>query len=382
MLSFHCGRTAFSVQTPCHMNASLQLGRIAGIKVQIHWTFWLLFLFIGFLVFTDEGTLEDLFWNFIFIAFLFVCVVLHEFGHALAARRYGVETRNITLLPIGGVANLKEMPDNPKEEFVIAIAGPLVNVVIALLLYFIVPVENFLVDDPELMEEQLRGIRAGNFLFYLFAVNVALVVFNMIPAFPMDGGRVFRAVLSTRMSRVEATKAATALGKLLALVFFLFGLFSNIIMAVIAVFIYFGAHSENIMIQQLSLLEGHDIRDAMITDFTALHPGDPLQSAIDRILASTEQNFIVREGDDIVGILFMSDLAPALREKGEETLVAEVMERDIVTLKASDPLPTAYRQLKRGNKNFFPVTENGKIVGVLDMNNINEFLTFRAAHDY
>jgi len=364
------------------MSASLQLGRFAGIKVQIHWTFWLLFLFIGFMVLANEGTYLDLAWNFAFIIVLFVCVVLHEFGHALAARRYGVGTRNITLLPIGGVANLKEMPENPKEEFIIAIAGPLVNVVIALLLWLIVPVDQFMIDDPEMLEEQLSGITANNFLFYLLAVNVALVVFNMIPAFPMDGGRVFRAILSTRMSRVQATKAATGLGKLLALVFFLFGLFSNIILAVIAVFIYFGAHSENIVIQQISLLEGNDIEDAMITDFTTLNPGDPLQTAIDRILASTEQDFIVTDGKEVVGILFMSDLAPALRERGKETLVADVMERDIITLNAKDPLPSAYRQLKRGNKNFFPIVDEGKIVGVLDMNNINEFLTFRAAHDY
>ncbi|PKD43549.1 site-2 protease family protein [Rhodohalobacter barkolensis] len=364
------------------MSASLQLGRFAGIKVQIHWTFWLLFLFIGFMVLSNDGSYADLFWNFAFITALFICVVLHEFGHALAARRYGVGTRNITLFPIGGVANLKDMPENPKEEFIIAIAGPLVNVVIALLLWMVVPLDQFLVDDPEMLEEQLVSINAQNFLFYLFAINVALVAFNMIPAFPMDGGRVFRAILATRMSRVQATKAATALGKFLALLFFLFGLFSNIILAVIAVFIYFGAHSENIMIQQISLLEGNDIEDAMITDFTILKPDDTLQVAIDRILSSTEQDFIVQENDNVVGILFMSDLAQAVREKGKQTVVSEVMEQNIITLNAGDPLPSAYREFKRGNKNFFPVMDNGEIVGVLDMNNINEFLTFRAAHDY
>ncbi|WP_069130431.1 site-2 protease family protein [Rhodohalobacter halophilus] len=364
------------------MSASLQLGRFAGIKVQIHWTFWLLFLFIGFMVYANDGSFADLILHFIFIIALFICVVLHEFGHALAARRYGVGTRNITLLPIGGVANLKDMPENPKEEFIIAIAGPMINVVIALLLWLIVPVDQFLVDDPELLEEQLSGITANNFLFHLFAVNVALVAFNMIPAFPMDGGRVFRAILSTRMSRVQATRVATALGKFLALIFFLFGLFSNIILAIIAVFIYFGAHSENIVIQQISLLQGNDIEDAMITDFTTLNPNDTLQIAIDRILASTEQDFIVEENGNVEGILFMSDLAPALRDRGKETPVRDVMETNVVTLQAKDPLPAAYRELKPGNRNFFPVVDSGKLVGVLDMNNINEFLTFRAAHDY
>lgn len=364
------------------MSASLNLGRYAGIKVQIHWTFWLLFIFIGFMVFNNDGTVQDLLWNSLFIFALFFCVVLHEFGHALTARRYGVGTRSITLLPIGGVASLKEMPEDPKQEFVIAIAGPLVNVVIAFLLYLIVPVENFLVDDPELMQEQLSTINSTNFLFYLFSVNVALVVFNMIPAFPMDGGRIFRALLATRMSRVQATKAAASLGKFMALLFFLFGLFSNIILTVIAVFIYFGAHSENIMIQQISILKGNDIRDAMITDFTTLKPDDTLQHAVDRILASTEQDFIVAENGKPKGILFMKDIAEALREKSRETSVRDVMKTDFVSLEAGEELPGVYRELRQGDRNFFPVMDNGELVGVLDMNNINEFLTLRAAFDY
>lgn len=364
------------------MSASLQLGRYAGIKVQIHWTFWLLFIFIAFLVFSNDGTWTDLMWHSIFVLALFLCVVFHEFGHALTARKYGIGTRNITLLPIGGVANLKEIPDNPKEEFVIAIAGPAVNVIIALLLYPLVPIDQFFIDDPELLEERLSGITAENFLFYLFVMNLALVAFNMIPAFPMDGGRVFRAILATRMSRVQATRAATTLGKFMALLFFLFGLFTNIFLAIVAVFIWFGAHSENIAIQQLSLLEGNDVRDAMITDFTLLMPDDTLQSVIDRILESTEQDFVVTDHGNVVGILYMADLSNALREKGRNEIVSNVMEKNIIKLNASDPLPTAYKQLKRGNKNFFPVMENGKLVGVLDMNNINEFLTFRAAYDY
>lgn len=364
------------------MSASLNLGRYAGIKVQIHWTFWLLFLFIGFMVFSNDGTVTELLWNSLFIFALFFCVVLHEFGHALTARRFGVGTRSITLLPIGGVASLNEMPEDPMQEFVIAIAGPLVNVVIALILYLIVPIDNFLVDDPEMLEEQLSTINASNFLFYLFAVNVALVVFNLIPAFPMDGGRIFRALLSTRMSRVQATKAAAGLGKFMALLFFLFGLFFNIILAVIAVFIYFGAHSENIMIQQISILKGNDIRDAMITDFTTLKPGDTLQHAVDRILASTEQDFIVAENGKPIGILFMSDIAETLRSKDRDTTIDEVMKTDFITLEAGDPLPGVYRELRRGDRNYFPVMDNGELVGVLDMNNINEFLTLRAAYDY
>lgn len=365
------------------MSSSLKIGRFAGIQVQVHWTFWLLFLFIGFLVFSKDGTLVDLFWHSVFVLGLFFCVVLHEFGHALTARKYGIPTRSITLLPIGGLASLKKIPENPKEEFLVAIAGPAVNVVIALVLLLFVPTETFTSMDPETLQEELSMITPGNFLFYLLTANIALVLFNLIPAFPMDGGRIFRAILTMKMGRIKATQIAASVGKFLALLFFLYGLFYGILMTVIAVFIWFGAHSENIMIQQIELMRGYKIRDAMITEYTRLKPDDTLKKAVDKILASTEQDFlVVNQDDEIAGILYMDDLSKALQETGEETSIQNVMDRSVVTLEASAELSSAYQKLNRKNRNFFPVLDNGEIVGVMDMNNINEFLTFRSAFDY
>ena len=198
----------------------------------------------------------------------------------------------------------------------------------------------------------------------------------------MDGGRVFRALLSMKMGRVRATSIAASVGKFLAFFFFIFGLFYSIILAVIAVFIYFGAHSENITVQQLGLLEGNTVRDAMITEFSILKPDGPLSDAVDKILATTEQNFVVASNGDIEGILYMEDLAKALRESGKETTIGEVMDQSFKTLQADKPLSDGYRSIQQGGKNFFPVLENGEIVGVVDMNNINEFLTLRAEYDY
>lgn len=364
------------------MTSSLKIGNFAGIRVQIHWTFWLLFLFIAFLVFSKDGDFTDLFWHSLFIIGLFLCVVLHEFGHALTARKYGIPTRSITLLPIGGLASLKKIPDHPKQEFFVAIAGPAVNVVIAILLAFVVSAETFTSMDAGMLQEELSMIDAGNFLFYMLTANIALVLFNLIPAFPMDGGRIFRALLSMKMGRIKATQIAASLGKLFALAFFLYGLFYGIILSIIAVFIWFGAHSENIMIQQLELMKGYRIRDAMITKYSSLQPNDTLKTAVDKILAGTEQDFVVVEAGEVVGILYMADLSQALRQSGEETSIKEVMDKSVVTLKADEPLSNAYQQLNRRNRNFFPVLENGKIIGVMDMNNINEFLTFRSAFDY
>ncbi len=363
------------------MGASLKIGHFAGIKVQIHWTFWLLFLFVGFMIFANDGTLAELLWNFGFVICLFICVLLHEYGHALTARKYGIGTRSITLLPIGGLASLEDIPENPKEEFYIAVAGPLVNVGVAIILYFFTPLENFMNQDPEVLQEQLATIDGQNFMFYLLFVNIALVLFNMLPAFPMDGGRIFRALLSMKMGRIQATQIASGLGKMMAMLFFLLGLFYSIILSVIAVFIYFGAHSENLMIRQRSLLQGKNVRDAMITEFTILAPYTPLSAVVDKILASTEQNFIVASNGNIEGILYMEDIATTLQQKGNQTEVHEVMDRDVKTLQANDDLTKGYQLLQRGGKNFFPVLENGQIVGVLDMNNLNEFLTFEASRD-
>jgi Zn-dependent protease/CBS domain-containing protein len=364
------------------VSASLNLGRYAGIRVQIHWTFWLLILFIIFLVYSQDGTLSDMIWSTGFILSLFMCVVFHEFGHALTARRYGIGTRSITLLPIGGVASLNEVPEDPKAEFMVAVAGPVVNIVIALILLPFVPLETFLGQDPETLQQELTGISADNFMFYLFSANVALVLFNMLPAFPLDGGRVLRALLSIKMGRIRATQTAATLGKFLALTFFFIGLFYNFILALIAVFIYFGAESENVMVMQLNLLTGYLVRDAMITKFTVLNPDDTLNDVVDRILEGTETDFVVTDDHGVQGILLMPDFSEALQQKGRDALVREVMDRNFKTLSPGDPLTNTYRELRSGSKNFFPVLEGNQLVGVIDMNNITEFLRFRASLDY
>ncbi len=364
------------------MTRSLYLGHYAGIKVQIHWSFWLLILFVAFLVYSAGGTFVDALWHIGFIAALFLCVVLHEFGHALTARKYGIDTRSITLLPIGGLASLKEIPEDPKEEFMIAIAGPAVNVVIAIILYFFVPVEQYIGIEPELLEEQLGTISGGNFLFYLFMANIALVTFNMLPAFPLDGGRVLRALLSAKMGRVRATQTAATFGKLLAVLFFIIGLFYNLILAIIAVFIYFGAESENVLVIQLNLLSPYKVRDAMIRRFTILHPEDTLHKVVDMILEGTERDFVVASEDGIVGIILISNLPNTLEEYHQGTRVKEVMEKNFKVLHPDDPLTEAYRELASRNTSFFPVVEFGRITGVIDMQNIHEFIQFRARLDY
>lgn len=359
------------------MKSSLQLGKVAGIKIKVHWTFSLLLLWVVFVEITRGGNLQSMAWSLAFVMLLFVCVVLHELGHALMARKFKVGTRQITLLPIGGVASLESMPENPWEEFLVAVAGPAVNLVIALMLYLFIPVEGFLSQDPEALEQTLSSIDANNFLFYLLSANILLVAFNMLPAFPMDGGRVFRALLSMKLDRIRATQIAATLGQSIAFLFFFIGLLYNPILILIAIFIYFGAQSESLMVQQLGLLKNYRVADAMMTDITPIHPDDTLNDVVDIILTGTQRDFVVAEQGEVVGVLYQTDLRDSFKNFNRDTEVREVMTDDFETLKADEALTEIYSKIRAGRQTFFPVLKSGQLTGAIDMNNLNEFMMFR-----
>lgn len=364
------------------MNRSLNLGSVSGIQIKVHWTFLLLIAWVAILEVIRGGGLNNIFWGILFILVLFGCVVLHELGHALTAKKYDINTEKITLLPIGGVASLESMPENPVEELLVALAGPAVNVVIAFLLYLVVPVESYLSQDPEVLRESLKTIDAGNFFFYLLSANIILVLFNLIPAFPMDGGRVLRAVLSMKLDRVRATQVASMLGRMVAFFLFLFGLFYNPILVLIAIFVYFGAHGENVMVQQLTLLRDHKVKDAMMTDITTLSPDDTLEHVIDVVLAGAERDFVVTSNGNIEGVLFQSDMREAIEKKKTDMQVKEMMHKDFETMVYDEDLTEIYRKIRSTKEQFFPVLKNGQLAGAIDMSNISEFMTFRASLDF
>ncbi|WP_138429833.1 site-2 protease family protein [Fodinibius saliphilus] len=358
------------------MKGSLNLGRAFGIKIRVHWTFLLLILWIVVLELTKGSSTDVILWSIFFILVLFACVVLHELGHALTARRFNIPTQQITLLPIGGLASLEKMPEDPKEEFLVAIAGPAVNVVIAFLLYLILPVEQFLVEDPEVAEEVLSTINGSNFLFYLFSANVLLVLFNMIPAFPMDGGRVFRALLSLKFNRVQATQMAAKLGQLVAFFFLFIGLFYNPILILIAIFVYFGAQGESVMVQQLSILKNHKVEEAMMTNITTLQPEDSLDEVVNIILTGTERDFIVTKSGEVTGILHQADLIQAFKTNRSNTKVKDIMDENFKTIQSSDHLTNIYPMIQSKSRAFFPVMKGDKLVGAIDRENVNEFMVF------
>jgi Zn-dependent protease len=308
-----------------------------------------------------------------FILALFGCVVLHEYGHALTARRYGIKTRDITLLPIGGVARLERMPDKPIQELWVALAGPAVNVVIAIVLYAGLLLTSSLVPLADL------EVGRGSFIERLLVVNLFLVGFNMIPAFPMDGGRVVRALLAMRMEYTRATQIAASLGQTVAILFGFIGLFSNPFLLFIAFFVWIGAAQEASMVQMKSALAGIPASRAMLTDFRTLAPHDTLARAIELILAGSQQDFPVVSSGQVVGVLTRSSLMMGLTQRGPETPVSDVMQREFEVIDSHDMLEVAFARLQTCQCQTVPVMHQERLVGLLTQENVGEFLMIQAA---
>jgi len=359
------------------MKGALKLGSIAGIKIEVHWTFTLLLIWVVFLDIQRGGNLSSAILNIVFILLLFLCVVLHELGHALTARRFKITTRQITLLPIGGVASLERMPEKPGQELLVALAGPAVNVLIALLLLAVVPLRVYLGMDAESLEQLISAPTIETLLFYLLIANIMLVAFNLIPAFPMDGGRVFRAILAFTMDRTKATEIAASLGQVLAVVFFILGLFYNPFLVLIALFIFIGAYGENKMVKQTSLVEGHIVSEATLTNITVLHPDTELSEVVDIIIAGSEKDFVVMDGNRIVGLLYHKEI---LRNAKNTSLkVRDIMNIQFKTLSSNAALQEFFNLLADQRNLFFPVIDQkGALMGAIDMSNVSEFLVLKA----
>lgn len=354
------------------MRWSFKLFRVAGIEVRIHITFLLLLIFLGLGSFAAGGAPAAVH-GVAFVCLVFLCVLLHEFGHALAAKRYGIRTPDITLLPIGGLARLERMPDKPSEELVVAIAGPLVNVAIALLLF---PFAQG-VFHPEIIEKAGVGLVPK-----LFAANVMLVIFNLIPAFPMDGGRVLRAFLAMRMDYARATALAAGVGQGIAVVGGLWALMNGQPMLVlIAVFIYVGAQSEAAFAQLKGLSSSLRVQAATVTSFKSLPLHATLNDAIEALLSSSQHDFpVVGPEGEVRGLLTRDDLIVALRKSGPDTPVSEVMRVDLPALHHTMLFDRALVILQDSGCPALPVVDSaGRLVGLFTPENVSELLLVKNA---
>lgn len=355
------------------MKWSWKLGEFGGIPVYIHATFLLIIAWVVLIHWTSGETLSSIIGGVIFVLALFLCVVLHEYGHALTAKRYGIKTRDITLLPIGGVARLERMPDDPMQELKVALAGPAVNVVIAVLLY------GWLILTRGLGPMSDLTLTQGSFAERLMLVNIFLVVFNLIPAFPMDGGRVLRALLALRSDYVRATQTAATIGQGIALLFGFVGLFTNPFLVFIALFVWIGATQEATMVKVRSALGGVPVEKAMLTDFKTVSPEDPLSRLVELTMSGSQQDYPVTDGSGIVGIVTHRDLIQGLSEQGESAPAGTIMRREFQALDPGEMLEAVFMRLQSSDLMTVPVVRNGSLVGLLTMDNVGEFMRIQAA---
>jgi len=355
------------------MRWSWKIGRIAGIDLYVHATFFLLILWVVLLHALEGRSVQAVVSGVAFILALFACVVLHEFGHALTARRFGIPTKDITLLPIGGMARLERMPEKPWQEFWVAMAGPLVSFAIAAVIYLAL----FLAGGFQPVTG--LSITGGPFLERILVANVVLAVFNLIPAFPMDGGRVLRALLATRLDHVRATQIAASVGQGLALVFGLFGLFFNPVLLFIAFFVWIGAAAEAHSVQIKDAFSGIPIRAAMQTSFTTLTTEQTLGDAVKVILAGSQHDFPVMWGDRVMGILTKGALFAGLTQYGAEELVTKVIEREFQTAEPNEMLETVLTRLATAPSRVIPVLQDGSLVGLVTSENLGEYMMIQNA---
>ena len=363
-------QTVYAGNTPKRaMSWSITIARVAGSEIRVHLTFLILLAWIGFAEYFNGGAAAAID-GVAFIIAIFACVILHELGHAIAARRYGITTPDITLLPIGGLARLSRIPEKPSEEIVIAIAGPLVNVVIAaVLLLFGAHL------DPATVASIEKS--APGFLTRLAAVNIWLVLFNLIPAFPMDGGRVLRALLAFRLGRRKATDIAARIGQGLAFAFGFWGLMSgNVFLMFIAIFVYLAAAGEAGDVDMREAARQVPVERAMVRVFQALGANATVDDAAEMLLSTTQHEFpVVDGGGHLRGFLSRNAMIGALKASGPETPVIDVMSRDVPSVKVGQPLETAIRLMQEKQVAEVAVVDaDDKLRGYVSRENLAEFM--------
>jgi Zn-dependent protease len=355
------------------MKWSWKLGKFAGIDVYLHTTFILFLVWIASIHWMTGHSFEAMITGVVFILALFGSVLLHEFGHALTARRYGIGTRDITLLPIGGVSRLERMPAEPLRELAVALAGPAVNVGIAVALFI------FLVMTGQWTPLDELALARGSLLERVMLANASLVFFNLLPAFPMDGGRALRAFLALWMSYGRATQVAAAVGQGFALIFGFVGLLVNPLLVLIAVFVWFGASQEAAATLMKLSFSGIPASKAMLTDFQALREDDTLARAVDLILKGSQHDFPVLEDNRVTGLLTRKDLIAALSRHGSGYRVGDAMRRDFFTVDSSEPLEAVFMRIAQPQDYMIPVTQSGLLVGLLTSDNLAEFFMLQTA---
>ena len=353
---------------------SLSLGNYFGIPIRLHWTFGLLLVWVAFVSFAGGHGLISTIISAAFLAAIFICVVLHELGHSLMAKRFGIQTRSITLSPIGGVAALTKMPKHWSHEFWITVAGPAVNIALCILLLPFLILTKISVTD---LIVPIGSMTFETFLARLFAANLILAVFNLIPAFPLDGGRIFRSLLSVRLSRLLATRIAARTGQFFAVGFGLLAFMGSPLLLVIAGFVFIAAEGELRAAELEFRLRGMGVGDVMRTRFLSIAETDTLAAISEHVLRTGQRTFPLMDGSRMTGMLEDSAIRQA-QDRGELWKTAgDVSQRDFALAQSTDDLLETVEILQGNSQSVMPVFDGTQVVGLLELGSIHLWLALR-----
>jgi Zn-dependent protease/CBS domain-containing protein len=351
------------------MRWSIKFARVKGIDIKVHLTFVLILIWAAYRWGVSMGAgSKGALYGIVVILLLFVCVTLHELAHSLTAMRFGVKVRDITLLPIGGISRMEEMPKKPKEELVMSVAGPLTNFVIAAVLILgSVLFRGEAGLSARHLNEVLGSVRWSGLPSYLVVANIMLGIFNLLPAYPMDGGRVLRSLLALKLDHDKATAWAVNIGQVRA------GAWTLVI---IAIFIYLGASQEGQMVEAKGVLGKLSVRQAMTGKFQTVEPNAPISRVVDLILHSFQTDFPVVEDGRLVGFISEFDVVGALKEYGPEVAVKQVMKTDVPTVGPDETLFEARQRMTMARLNSMPVLKGGRLEGMVTAHDISEAFLF------
>ena len=356
------------------MGKSFHICNLFGIPLKIHWSFGLMILFVAYVVYLQNLSVGASIGFGLLVLVMFVCVILHELGHSLAARRYGIETLDIIISPIGGLARLKSIPEQPIKELVIALAGPLINIVIAIIigiyLKFIVNAD--LLPSSDNFELLAYSI---DFLKFVFTINIMLFIFNLVPAFPMDGGRVLRALLSLKLERVLATQVAMWIARIIAFLFIALSFhWQHIILGIIGVFVYIMSGKEYNYVKQIKKASTK-ISEIFRTEFSKILLTDDYKFVIDIFKKGKEKNFLVFDSNEkLAGSLPEIYLKDAIKNLDKLSQISQLMSPSIGFINLDETLRDVSQMMNQNGIAICAVKKDNKIIGVLDRNDIRKFM--------
>jgi|RhiMetdeSRZDD1v2_1073273.scaffolds.fasta_scaffold12365_3 Zn-dependent protease len=353
------------------MRGAYKLLSIRGINIFIHWTFLLLIGWVLLVNGSMGNNIEQLTWSVLFIVAVFACVTLHELGHALMAARFGIKAKNIVLLPIGGIASIEKFPDNPRQELAISIAGPVVNIIIACLLWLILLPHTSFMETPQ----DISIMHGHDFIYNLRIVNIGLAVFNLIPAFPMDGGRILRALLGFKLNYIQATTIATTVGKIIAVIFIVLGiLFINPFLPVIGIFIIFSAGAEEHYLRLKSLVKGVKLNEVLMYDYNSLQANMTVQEAANVLNSNHSKYFVLMDGANPIGAINRLEIVKAIAEMNYNEPLRKLVKVKLEYLNGNNEVETVLEKLAHNDEHIYPVMDNSHFLGVVNLNHIIEYL--------